>query len=362
MGEPTMINIKDLLAAGINPKTGMPTKVESSSKCLKNSIKRQLTVLDEQDAINRYVWHSLPDGLTSQLIERVLYLKGQGMFFRMEADEKFYFLPYALDGSIDVYGRFMGVTPLPFGGSTNTGDKDDIKPWIKGFKRYPVYDIIDEEDPDGLKYFESGCVLLHDYTMGISQTIIPRSIIQEPILDIMSECMPFMRTSLANGTGISGVKVTSEDDSHNVTIAADSVVEAALEGRIWIPMVGKLEFQELTGGQTGKSEEYLLAMQAMDNYRLSLYGMDNGGLFQKKSHMLEAEQRMNSTNSGIIMQDGLLNRQMAADICNSIWGTSIVVEVNEVLTNTDTNGDGMVGYNQSVVYESYGKEETTNEQ
>ena len=52
---------------------------------------------------------------------------------------------------------------------------------------------------------------------------------------------------------------------------------------------------------------------------------------------------MNTGNSGIIMDDGLKRRQEFADIANSIWGTSIVVEVNETLTGADTNGDMMLG-------------------
>ena len=59
--------------------------------------------------------------------------------------------------------------------------------------------------------------------------------------------------------------------------------------------------------------------------------------------MLEAEQRMNSTNSGIIMQDGLKNRLDFCNIVNSIYGTAITCEINETLTNVDTNLDGVLG-------------------
>ena len=72
-----------------------------------------LRIIDEQDAINRYKWYNLPDGLDSHLLERVLYYKGQGVFFYAETIGKFYFLPYALSGNIDIYGRFNKVTPLP---------------------------------------------------------------------------------------------------------------------------------------------------------------------------------------------------------------------------------------------------------
>ena len=91
-------DINTLIQAGIDPKTGLPIRVDEEKCTLKNDIRRVLRVLDEQNAINRYTWFNLPDGLDGQLIERILYYKGQGMFFYMDTDETFYFLPYALDG------------------------------------------------------------------------------------------------------------------------------------------------------------------------------------------------------------------------------------------------------------------------
>ena len=338
MATPMLPNVQALIAAGIDPKTGLPTKLVNCSQ-VKESIVRQLRIVDEQDAVNRYVWFGLPHGITSNLIERILYYKGQGMLFYMETEDKFYFLPFALDGGIDVYGRYQSVTPVPMGNSSN---EDKVKPWIQGLSFKPYYDIL-IDDNDAYNAITRGCVILTDYSRQISQTVLPRQAVNDPILDIMADLIPYMRTALMNSTGIDGMRVGSEDEQSNVAAASLALQQAALRGDKWIPIVGQLDFQTLTSGAVAKSEEFLLALQALDNYRLSLYGMDNGGLFQKKSHMLEAEQRMNTGNSGIIMDDGLRRRQEFADISNSIWGTSIVVEVNETLTGMDTNGDMMLG-------------------
>ena len=167
---------------------------------------------------------------------------------------------------------------------------------------------------------EECCVLIKDYTEQISQTNIPRQLLQDPILDVMSDMVPFMRTALLNGTGIQGMRVSSQDEYANVEAASRSVNRAALEGKKWIPIVGNIEFQDMTGGEVAKAEEFLLAMQSLDNYRLSLYGLDNGGLFQKKSHMLEAEQQMNTGTTGLVLRDSLQCRQDACNIINSIFG------------------------------------------
>lgn len=272
------------------------------------------------------------------------------MFFKLQ--DKFYFLPYALNGSIDVYGRFTEVTPLPFNGSTTKDDGKEL-PWIPGLKRKCLYDIEVPEDYISetgeilvdkiLETQENSCVLIKDYTEQISQTNIPRQILQDPILDVMSDMFPFMRTALLNGTGIQGMRVNSQDEQSNVEAASRAINRAALNGKKWVPIVGNVDFQNLTEGQVAKAEEFLLAMQSLDNYRLSLYGLENGGLFQKKAHVLEAEQKMNQGNTSLILQDSLKYRQDACTIINSVWGLNIWCMPSETVSNIDMNGDGVIG-------------------
>ena len=360
---PAMYDVDTYIAAGINPQTGLPIKAgDNGISCIsKSEIKKQLRILDEQDAVNRFTWYNLPTGLNSRLMERILYYKGQGMFFKLQ--DKYYFLPYALDGTIDVYGRFTDVTPLPFNGKSSSDGKD--RPWITGLKRRVLYDVL---MPDEITNPETGeinwealeeiqdtaCVLIKDYTEQVSQTNIPRQILQDPILDVMSDMFPFMRTALLNATGVQGMRVTSQDEYGNVEAASRAINRAALEGKKYIPVVGNVDFQELTAGQVGKAEEFLLAMQSLDNYRLSLYGLDNGGLFQKKAHILQSEQDMNTGNTGLVLRDSLQCRQDACNIINSYFGLQIWCEPSEVITNMDMNGDGMLGSNEDMGTNQYG--------
>lgn len=361
---PKMYDINALISAGIDPKSGLPLKfADNTINCLsKSEIKKQLRILDEQNAVNRFTWYNLPSGLNGRLIERILYYRGQGMFFKLK--DKFYFLPYALNGTIDVYGRFTDVTPLPFNGKASPEGKET--PWITGLKRKCLYEIelpedyIDEQGnilvEKILDTQENSCVLIKDYTEQISQTNISRQILQDPILDIMADMFPFMRTALLNGTGIEGMRVNSQDEQANVELASRAINRAALEGRKWIPVVGNIDFQGLTSGQVAKAEEFLLAMQSLDNYRLSLYGLENGGLFQKKSHMLEAEQKMNTGTTGLILRDSLQCRQDACTIINSVWGLNIWCMPSEVVLGVDLNGDYISGTEET----SYNTDKETN--
>ena len=337
MSGPKITPLELYIQAGIDPKTGLPLKANNQPVYLTDNIKKQLRIVDEQDALNRYTWYNLPYGLNANLIERILYYRGQGILFYMEADDRFYFLPYTLNGSIDVYGRYTAVTPLPFNGSTAADKKE--RPWIEGLIKIPRYDIMLDATPEEVI---ASCVILRDYSQQQSQTVLSRQVLNDPLLDIMAECIPMMRTALINSTGVKGMRITNEDEESNVKAANLSIQRAAMTGEGWIPIVGKLDFQDLTAGAIAKSEEFLLAMQSLDNYRLSLYGLDNGGLFQKRSHLLEAEQRMNNGNSGILLQDGLYQRQQFCDIVNSWFGLQIYCEISETVNNIDNNGDFVI--------------------
>lgn len=180
--------------AGINPASVIPRKnlVESTTNpCIKLEIKKQLRILDEQNAVRRYQWVNLPKGLNSQMIERMLYYRGQLMFFKL--GETFAVLPYTLrapDNStgIDVYGRFTGITPIPFKGPMEAKDGDKLKPI--NYKTYiPRYDIFTPNealDEDGnpsetklMDYIEDSAVIIRDYSQQESEMSIPRYLLQD---------------------------------------------------------------------------------------------------------------------------------------------------------------------------------------
>lgn len=336
-------DLDTLVQAGIDPKTGLPIKAGGpANSWRKEAIKMALRVMDEQDAVNRYRWYNLPCNISSQELERLLYYKGQLCFFYSEPLDQFFFMPYALDGTIDFYGRFNRIHPVPMANGTSEAEKAEYKrqmDYLSTLKLNVLYDFPEELSYDTMV---NSCVLLHDYTKQLSQTIVPRQQIQDPILDIMADCVPFMRTALLSGTGIQGMRVNSQDEESNVKAASRSVDRAALNGEKWIPIIGNIDFQDMTGGNVMKGEEYMMAMQSLDNFRLSLYGLDSGGLFQKNSHMLQAEQDMNTGNSGIIMDDGLLIRQRFCDIVNFIWGCGTSCEIAEPVLGVDTNMDGKI--------------------
>ena len=343
------------IQAGIDPKTRMPIKMAVGKPChLEQDLVKFLRIIDEQDALNKGTWYNLPSGITSQELERMLYYKGQLAFFYMKETNKFYFMPYALEGTIDFYGRFNSIHPVPFANGTDLGNeytKNEKKAYRKRIeeqravlsqmKLQCIYEPIVYEEEIDEKVLTESCVLLHDYSKQLSQTIIPRVTIQEPLIRHLAEYIPLMRTSLIASSGVTGVRVDDSDQETTVDNGANSFEQAAKTGKIWIPLVGTLDFQELSRGTT-KIEDYLLAMQGVDNFRLSSYGIDNGGLFEKKSHILESEAAINGGPIGLVMQDYVSIRQHFCNVVNSIWGLGIWYEPSENISQADTNGDGLM--------------------
>lgn len=345
-------NVEPSITAGI-PLTGKNNaravkeflEYGNSTNWRKENVKKQLRILDEQDAVNRYQWYNLPCDLSSQELERLIYYRGQLCFFYVPEIEQFIFSPYALDGTIDYYGRYNIIHPVPWSEGMEKDKKAPLSAYLANKKLDVCYGIPTDDEKVvewALKFAEGkACVLVHDYTKQLAQTNIARQMLQDPLLDIMADCIPFMRTCLLAGTGVKGMRVSNQADYPNVLDANAALEKAALEGDLNIPIVGSVEFQTLNDGQTLKAEEFLLAMQGLDNYRLSLYGLDNGGLFQKKSHMLEAEQSMNAGKAAIPLNDGLNIRQYFCDTVNALTGLGISCEISESVISADMNMDGM---------------------
>jgi len=341
MAGPRLPDINTILAAGINPKTGLPIKFSSAlDNASKEDIKKILRIVDEQDAVNRYVWYNLPNNITGQELERMLYYKGQLCFFYFKELEEFYFMPYALDGTIDFYGRFKRIHPVPMTSGTDDKEGKAQAQLLAEKKLFPKYGMfIEDPTKDDM---ENSCVLLHDYTKQLSQNIIPRVTINDPLLDVMADCIPYMSLNLLISTGMTGVRVNDSDQADSVKEASREMKKEALKGNPWLAMIGSVEFQELSNGAVAKSEEYMLAMQSLDNFRLGTYGIENGGLFEKKAHVLEGEEAVNGGPVGLVMQDGLSIRQNFCNIVNSIWGLGIWCEPSENIAGADMDEDGIL--------------------
>lgn len=344
-----LFDIKTMIQAGIDQKTGLPVRLDLEGEELKNQFRRAFRIIDEQDAVNRYKWFNLPCDLSSEELERLIYYRGQLCFFYFKELDKFYILPYALDGTIDFYGRFNSVHPIPFSVGTTDEEKKKIKEMetlLSTIRLTVIKDPVLEEDLTE-EMLENSCVLLHDYTKQLSQTIISRQQINDCFVDMEAEILPYMATALLAGSGVKGMRVNDADAKEETERASKQIKYSAMTKKLFVAMTSTCDFQELADGSPLKAEEYLLALQGVENIRKGTLGIENGGIFQKKAHKLESEQTGNNSSVATVFQDGLSIRQRFCNIVNSIWGTEIWCEPSEAVISEDLNMDG-VSYDRDV--------------
>ena len=294
-----------------------PSVVDDCYTPFKANIRKLLRVNDEQLHVNKFKWYNLPPELSGNLIERILYYRGQGMLFYIPETKRFYFLPYCLNGSIDVYGRYMSVRPLPFMGKDEQEKNGRITALLSTISREPVYDIDDIEGMTPQEFLATKCILISDYSKQISQNVQPRQVLNEGLIDIESNLIPYLNTMLSNNTGVAGLRVNSGDEQASVETASQTANLAALNGRRWIAIEGALDFQDLSVTSGVRAEDILLSMQSLDNLRLSTHGLDNGGLFNKSSYQNYGQTAQMGGAASIVLEDGLYNRQRACDILNN---------------------------------------------
>lgn len=353
----TMIDSQLCVQAGINPAMvhrHTPAPTTTNTNPLKESMRRNFENLDAQDFTNRFTWYNLPDGMTGPMLEQILYNKGQIAGFYIAELDKFFFLPYTLSSQegtgLDAYGRFTHITPIPLAGVADS--EGNMKPFIPGKHFEVIYDVILPEDLDTID-LTNKAVLLHDYTPSVlTQTCVPRQSTQNGILDVMSDIIPLMRTALVNGTGVTGLKTEGGTDNTAVAEANRQFQNASINGQRYVSVASNLEMEAL-GDSRGSvdAEKYLQVLQSIDNLRLGMYGIPNGGVFAKNSHMLQTEQDMAGGSTGLALQDALYQRQRFADLFNSLFwpllgGQLVWCEVSESVNKTDKNADGEIANDQ----------------
>lgn len=348
MGKPNLPDLATLIQAGIDPKTGLPRKLVNDSqmnKKLKVTARRVFRIIDEQRAVNRYRWYNLPAGLSSQELERLLYLKYQLVFFYMEKTGKFYFMPFALDGTIDFYGRFNTVHPVPMTSGSEKEEKSkrykEQAALLSTIKLNIVKDVVVYAEEITQDLLTKSGVILRDYSPQMGQNSEPRYLLNDDLIDMEADCLCFLRTSLLLGTGIQGLRVPDADAASEVDRFASAMYSNAINGNPYTAITAKVELQEIQPASTLKASEFFLAMKSIDNLLLSTYGLENSGVFNKQAHTLESENAVNYSNNALVDQDGLNWRQNFCNIVNSIWDLGIWCEKSEITSGVDIDGNGV---------------------
>ena len=290
------------------PITPNPLKYNLDYQSLYDIMRQQ----NQTETYERYMWIDVPPGLTADLIERVLFFRGKGVFYFNEKIEKFQFLPFTLNGLIDEYGRYLKVNTLPFTGMEEKPKKNKEKRLITTV--YQDLDIVydlpyTEEAFRDIQKGKTVGIILNDSSLGISQQPIIRSNYVKPILHLLSTLIQIINTAMFGCADHNAVTVDNESEYESFNQQVDAINRDILLGRRFTPIIGKMPITPLKTGNTANLEGLFNTFNSLTNLLKSITGISNPGVFDKKAHLLQEEQALNGSHADDIYYNGLRMRQ-----------------------------------------------------
>ena len=298
---------------------------------------RELEIHQLQQFVRRYRWTNLPKGLDPTLMERILYYRGQVILFKI--NDTYYATPFALNGTIDLYGRYMSVTPLTFNGSImvdsdgNQTNGDGV--FIQGMDIPVCYDENNVENKAG--------VILFDYTPGIANYVYPRFQVNLTHISDLADIITLIKYNLISSANARGVRVNDEGQRESVEEEFKNMESEILDNNKRVfAITAPTAIEEILKGQQLETQQYWECFVSLDNLRENLMGIENTGIFKKKERDLKMNVEMEAGNAHLVYQDGLYNRQRACEIFNALFDEHMWCEESEVIAGQDSDGDGNI--------------------
>lgn len=262
------------------------------------------------ETIERYMWVNVPFGLTADIIERLLFYRGKGVFYFNDKVGKFQFLPFALNGVIDEYGRYTKCNTLPFTG-VDTDDKKKKKTQSLVYEGLElVYDLpYDEETFKKINQQKTFGIVLNDSSLSISQQPIIRYNYVKPVLHMMATLMQIINTAMFGNADHNLLQVENEGELDSVKTQIEAINQDILRGNRFTPIIGKLPITPLKTTNSADLEGLFNTFNSLNNFLKSITGVANAGVFDKKAHLLQDEQKLNGSNADDVYYNGLRLRQ-----------------------------------------------------
>ena len=322
------------------PVKGKPCRTLSADPIM-DKIGESFATIDYQQFLTRFKWNNLPEGLDSELFERILYYSGSAMFFYIKELDKFYFLPYGMSGEetetgIDFYGRFNRIKPYSFNGSTDgsgetkaNGKKSKAADLFLSTQiRDNIKDIpIVESEEQARKIFENGAVICWDNTPGLAYWCNSRNRVARSYIKYMVKVLIQTKSALINSSGFNLFAADGEQDNDIMQLQIDAINKDREEGQL-AAVVSKIlgNIENLQSNAPAAMQDFWASLQSVDNLRLKSMGIRNDGMQQKSQYQNIQEQSMDINDSLQVYWNAFMERIKFAAIVNSIWGLSIYPE------------------------------------
>ena len=297
--------------------------------------------IDYQQFLTRFKWNNLPEGMDSELIERILYFSGSAMFFYIKELNRFYFLPYGMSGEntevgIDFYGRFNRLKPYSFNGSTDGGGekKADGKRitrsdlYLSTQIRDNIKDIpMVESEEEARKIYENGAVICWDMTPQLAYAVDSRNRISQSYVKYIVQILVQTKSALINSSGFNLFSTDTEASTDIMQLQIDAINSDREKGKLSAVVsnaLGKIE--NLQSNAPSAMGDFWNSLVSADNLRLKSMGIRNDGLVQKSQYQNIQEQSIDINDAMQVYWNAFMERVKFSAIVNSIWGLGIYPE------------------------------------
>lgn len=336
----------DLDFSETKKSVNIPVKTKNSSyryaeDPIFEKIGRSLKQIDYQQYLTRFRWNNLPDGLDSELFERIMYYSGSAMFFYIKELDKFYFLPYGMSGDktqtgIDFYGRFNKLMPYSFNGSTdgsgeleaNGKKKSQADIYLSTQIRNNIKDIpMVKTEKEARDIYENGAVICWDQTPGLSYYMESRNRISQSYVKYLVQILIQTKSALINASGFNLFSAKTEDETDIMQLQIDAINKDREKGKLAAVISDMLgEIQNLQSNSPNAIADFWNSLVSADNLRLKSMGIRNDGLVQKSQYQNIQEQAIDINDALQVYLNAFMERIKFAAIVNSIWGLEIYPE------------------------------------
>lgn len=341
-------------ALGMKPKTPKTAYAEDP---MFEKMADAISTLDYQQYLTRFKWNNLPEGMDSELFERVMYFSGSAMFFYIKELDKFFFLPYGMSGEgepvgIDFYGRFNKIKPYSFNGATDGRGEDKKKSAADIYLATQVRDNIKDvpfvkTEEEARKIYENGAVICWDYTPGYAYYNNSRNRVSRAFIKFIKKALIQVQSAMTNASGFNMFSTDTESSSDIMQMQIDQINQDRERGKLAAVVsaaLGKIE--NLQSNAPAAMADFWACLQSIDNLRLKTMGIRNDGVEQKSQYQNIQEQSVDINDSLQVYWNSFMERIKFSAIVNSIWDLDIYPEPLLLPTqneqpqeNGDTEGD-----------------------
>lgn len=296
--------------------------------------------------VGRFVYEGLPKGLNTELIETMMYYKGQLAFFKVGL--KYYMLPFVYTGSINQYGIQTELIPIPFNGMIE--DKQYTKFTDTNYKAIVFGEHeVDKVDID----LDRTAIVLRERSSMMLGATLPSIVVTNPIREKLGENVMLVRNNLILSHPIKYVNVDSQDKAGSVNSQTANLLNNVLNGNVVQAIVGQLKFDEVNSHPpTIQVQQLWQNYASLDSIRTTALGLVNNGAFEKRERVLTDEIQGKQIESKLILKDHLNQRKLWAELVNEYFDLNVSVRLCDELVEKDLdnkvdNRDGSqtkVGY------------------